>query len=171
MLRSVIKQLCIKSPALSNDAVSQIQRCCNAGERPNDEQLVGLLRPIAEGTGKLYIVIDALDECVERKHVIKLLAAMAALKLQNLHLLVTSRDLVDIRRILEPVIDAEIPIGSARKDKERHSRKQRLKGIQKDIALYVERSLTEQHYLNLRNDEIKGKIREKLVDQADGMCV
>lgn len=167
MLRSIVKQICMKVSNLSETAINQLHQFSSCGERPDDAQLVGLLQTIAENVGVVYIVVDALDECVERRHVLKLLASLPNLRLPNLRVLVTSRDLVDIRRILEPIIDAEIQIGSAK----RQIWEQQSNGIQGDIALYVERSLTEQYYLEMRNDTVKSKIKEKLVRQADGMYV
>ena len=165
MLRSIIKQICMKVSTLSETAIDQLQQFGTSGERPDDAELIGLLQTIAKNVGTIYVVIDALDECIERRRVLNLLASLSDLPLPNVRILVTTRDLVDIRRILEPLVDAEIPIGSAK----RKIWEQQPNGIQDDIALYVERSLTEQYYLEMRNDEVKRKIREKLVRRADGM--
>lgn len=48
-----------------------------------------------------YIILDALDECADREGLMEVLEKIAGWKLQNLHLLVTSRKERDIERSLD----------------------------------------------------------------------
>lgn len=175
MLQSVIKQLCMNISNLSPTAISTIRKYRTTGVRPNDPQLIGLLQSIVEGSGTdaIYIIVDALDECNKRSQLMKSLVSISELKLRNLCILFTSRDLVDIRRVLEPVVDYEIPIGSSEDDLpfSFDSSEHRKAGIKSDIVLYIEQNIEELHYLNIRSDEIKKLIRDKLVNQANGMYV
>ena len=175
MLQSIVKQLCKKMSNPPHVAISTIKKFCTAGERPNDAQLISLLQSIVEGgrAEEIYIIVDALDECSRRIQLLKSLVSILELQLQNLHILVTSRDLVDIRRILEPVVNSEIQIGSSKDNQQFFfdSSEHRTAGIENDIVLYVEQNMAEQYYLNIRSDEIKSTVREKLVKQANGMCV
>lgn len=175
MLQSLIKQLCMKISNLSPTAISTIRKYRTTGEKPNDSQLVGLLQSVVGGAGTdaTYIVVDALDECSRRPQLMKSLVSISELRLQNLYILLTSRDLVDIRRVLEPVVDYEIPIGSSEDDLQLSFdlSKHRKAGIKNDIVIYIEQNMAQQHYLNIRSDELKRTIRDKLEDKANGMYV
>jgi hypothetical protein len=59
---------------------------------------------------QVYIIIDALDECpnisgmpTPREQVLEFLTYLVQLKLPNVHICVSSRFEVDIRKVLEPL--------------------------------------------------------------------
>lgn len=76
----------------------------NGMERPNLRNLVAALEEmIMNITCRVYIVIDALDECSERKNLMTLIEQMTKWNLGNLHMLFTSRKEEDLNRVLLPL--------------------------------------------------------------------
>jgi hypothetical protein len=81
-------------------------------QQPSISELTQCLEDMLKVPGELpiYFIIDAIDECPNtsgmpssRDQVLTLLERFVALKLQNLHLCVTSRPEADIRTCLEPL--------------------------------------------------------------------
>jgi hypothetical protein len=63
--------------------------------------MVKALRKIVETLLHTYIILDALDECPERDELLDLLKEVAEWKLDQLHVLVTSRQLPEINEVLD----------------------------------------------------------------------
>ena len=177
ILRSIVKQLYLKMPNVPKEAASQIEVWHSIGEQPSNSKLISIISLLATAGINIYIVLDALDECIELTHLMKLLALLMAQPPKYLHILIISRKLGEISRAMENNKHAEIQLGSKRKVPTglSNSMKEKFKGtsvgVDYDILLFVERSLEDQHYLKIRSDEIKTKIRETLVDEADGMYI
>ena len=112
-----------------------------------------------------YLIIDALDESPNtsgipspRERVLQLLKELAALTLPNLHICVTSRPEIDIRKVLEPLTSRQVSL---------HDQT----GQKKDIADYV-RSIvysdSEQIMRRWRKED-KELVIKTLSERADGM--
>ena len=162
MLRSIAKQLCLKAKCLPEEIESNLQKKYNNGERLDDSSLIKIIQALIEDAGAVYLVIDALDECVEVPYLLKLLNTLSKLKLKTARILMTSRDLPEIRRSIDTVATVSIPIGSSERE---------YTGIDNDIDLFVRQSLVDQYYLSMRTEKIKSKIIKALVHNACGMYV
>lgn len=177
ILRCIVKQLYLKMPKVPKEAASQIEAWHSFGEQPSNSKLTSIISLIATAGISIYIVLDALDECIELAHLIKLLSLLTTQLPQHLHILITSRKLGEISRAMEDIIHEEIQLGSTRRMSTGlfGSAKENYRGvndgIDNDILLFVEKSLEDQHYLKIRSDEIKKKIKDALVGKADGMYV
>ena len=78
-----------------------LYKSCGEIQQPSDEQLQNVLRDILHRFSKAYIIIDALDECTDRKKTLnwadKLISdTIANGNAANLHIVVTSRPERDI---------------------------------------------------------------------------
>lgn len=63
--------------------------------------------------GLKYVILDALDECTDREELLPFIREVTASKLQDLHIMATSRWEKDIEDELSPVADHNINIQSA----------------------------------------------------------
>ena len=177
ILRCIVKQLYLKIPNVPKEAASQIEVWHSIGEQPSNSKLMSMISLLATARINMYIVLDALDECIDLAHLLKFLSSLAVQLPKFLHILITSRKLGEINRAMENIEHKEIQLGSTSMVLTGlfDSKKERLKGISdgvdKDILLFVEKSLEDQYYLKIRRNDIKTKIKETLVDEADGMYV
>ena len=164
VMSSVLKQLCLKMPSMPKEAASQVESCYSVGEQPSTPKTMDIISSLATAETDLYIILDALDECKEVTQLMKLLSSICKDLPKNLHVLVASRDLGEIKRPMELLNYKKIQIGSSS-----NGHTESCNVIDNDILLYIEKSLIDQHYLNIRSDDIKARIKKTLVEKADGM--
>lgn len=121
--------------------------------------LLRTLQSILNLCGDTYLVIDALDEFGrddERAELLTLLSEFKAWKIPHLHVLVTSRDEVDIRKELSSLVTIPgVPIQN--------------KKVQEDVRIHVRSQLEKHPDLVKWSIRIQDEIEEALVKGADGM--
>ncbi|KAE8153045.1 ankyrin repeat-containing domain protein [Aspergillus avenaceus] len=108
---------------------------------------------------KVQIVIDALDECETREHLLSWLESLAGSGLEELRVLVTSRREEDIESELIRWIQHEDIISIQRG------------AVNNDIRLYVNQRLRYDNSFGRwrSKPDVQDEIREKVMLQADGM--
>lgn len=84
----------------------------NGSTPPTLDGLVKSLKGMITSISKVYIVIDALDECSECNTLLDLIDEITKSKLNNLHMLLTSRKEEELNRHLR-LISAEINLESS----------------------------------------------------------
>jgi hypothetical protein len=143
------------SPILPDEISTLHQE--NAFQKPPSDipSLKRILTSILIAKGEVYIVVDALDECIEREELLLVLSEMADMKPQNLHILVTSRQERDILEGLETVVTGAISLEGSK--------------IDKDIAVHVHSQVVQHPKLKKWPDSVKSDIEETLVAKAQGM--
>jgi hypothetical protein len=116
-----------------------------------------------EGQGPIYIIIDALDECPDisgtpsaREEVLELVDDLVNLNLPNVHLCVTSRPEIDIRKALEPLQPLEISLHDE-------------DGQKNDIIEYIKSVVYSDRKMRNWREEDKQLVVNTLSDKADGM--
>jgi hypothetical protein len=102
-----------------------------------------------------YIVVDALDECQDRKELLEILQQISRWGVDSLRLLVTSRRELDIETALLPSLKPET---DARLQKE---------SVDTDIMAFVRKSLTESKWWD--NEELRQSIEDVLLTKSQGM--
>ena len=103
----------------------------------------------------VYIVIDALDECVELGGLLQMLHEIQTWEIDHLHILVTSRDLAEIHSSLSSITTETISVqGSV---------------INNDISLYVAERLKADQKLAKWPPDVRMMISRKLNDGARSM--
>lgn len=107
MLRSLVCQLLQKSTNISASIETLHSSCVNGKRLPSVEVLLEILQKMIREFLQVFIILDALDECAERKDLMSSLETLAGWQLHNLHLLFTSRRERDIERSLDDVVDFE----------------------------------------------------------------
>lgn len=159
MMRSLITQLSAQSAKFLTELESLYSSCQNGERQPDVQRLGTVLKDIIERSGKTYIIIDALDECSNRHELIDILEEIQSWELPQLHMLLTSRRLVDIEEMLDPLTNAEqrICIQSTLVDV--------------DIRTYVHETLHKDRRFRRWRDKphVQGEIEKELMNKADGM--
>jgi hypothetical protein len=128
--------------------------CHDGGSQPTSKSLQDALIVILEAFDGVYIVLDALDECAERKDLLKWITEMESWKKSKLHLLATSRheeDITKYLRLLDPYhVRMEPDL------------------VTSDVARYIDNILGAEDQWN---NEVKSIIKSTLLKNAGGMYV
>jgi len=136
----------------------------NGTGKPDNSALTECIKDMLSlpGQGPVYIIIDALDECPNisgtpsaREKVLELVEDLIELNLSNIHLCVTSRPEVGIRRVLEPLTPLQISLHDERGQKE-------------DIIKYVKFIVLS---IQEWREEDKQRVIDVLCEKADGTYV
>jgi len=119
LLSSVLFQLCDQSDAYHN-ILSNFYATHRRGiQNPSDDELLRCLKDLLElpGQAPIYLIIDALDECLNtsampspREEVLTLVDQLIESRIANLRVCVTSRPETDIKVVLEPLTFRSISI-------------------------------------------------------------
>lgn len=105
-------------------------------------------------TRNSYIVIDTLDECIDRVDLLSFLKSLAVRHKDGVHLLITSHFERDITEHLTPVVTYEIDLQNA--------------DVDKDVRLYIQYRLGNDRRLSGWSMDVRNEIEEKLVQKAGG---
>ncbi|KAK6843372.1 hypothetical protein PG987_004232 [Apiospora arundinis] len=124
---------------------------------PPDEALLGCLHQLVRAFQDVYVLVDALDESPRSQHreaMLQVIKDMRAWKETGLHLLVTSRDEVDIKGELEATPEETIEMKNTEVDQ--------------DIAVFVAQHLRENRRLR-KWQPYYDRIEKALTDRANGV--
>ena len=165
LLSSLLSQLSARSDPCY-EVLSQLYSD-NAGgvEKPDGSVLTKCVKDMLclPGQGLIYIIIDALDECLDtssfpsaRAEVLELVEELARSNRPNVRLCVASRPDIDIRNALEPLKPLEISLH----DEEGHNH---------DIIEYIRSVVYSDRKMRNWRDEDKQLVIDTLSDKAAGM--
>ncbi|KAK5304383.1 hypothetical protein LTR99_004839 [Exophiala xenobiotica] len=158
-LRALLLQLCTQIPGLQAD-LARLRDSYNHGTPPVPV-LLEYLRQAVVRCRQIYILLDALDESpadVSRAEVLRVIDSIRQWQLPGLHLLVTSRDVPDIRDHLQ--------ISTLKQGVEHISLKN--DSVQQDISRFVAFQLD--HDLQLQRWGVhQEKIKSYLIQHAGGV--
>jgi hypothetical protein len=155
LIRSLIEQFAAPYEGIPVTLANLYQSCHNGRSQPSVESLQSILFTILEAFGDVYIVLDALDECTERKDLLKWIKQMTSWKRSKLHLLTTSRPEEDIAKHLRLLDPDYVYI------------KQNL--VTHDIEMYIDCILDGDDSFEQWGDKIKAIIKNTLLENAGGM--
>jgi hypothetical protein len=161
MIRSLICELaqqCVKIPTSLEHLFSS---CENGQRQPPLDSLLEVLHHTILEFPQSYIVLDALDECIDCAELTAILERMAGWKLDKLHLLVTSRTTHNIRRSLESIVDTQ------------HNICLQKELVDRDILAYVRQTLSNDMSLSKwqKDPNIRDEIEATLAKGSQGMYV
>jgi Cdc6-like AAA superfamily ATPase len=161
MLRSLLCQLLQRSVAIPKGVDALFSSWENGQRKPSLHALLDMTRQVAQDFAHVYVVLDALDECTQRSELMDMLKTMARWRLDNLHLLMTSRKERDIESSLEEYIKDEEALGLQRDV------------VDQDIQRYVQQRLHNDKGLAKWNKDaaIRQEIEAALMHGARGMYV
>jgi hypothetical protein len=167
LLSSLLSQLSCKSDSCY-EVLSKLYSSNASGMgKPDDSALTECIKEMLglPGQGPIFIIIDALDECPNisgtpsaREEILELVEELVRLKLPNVHLCVTSRPEVDIRRVLEPLTSLQISLHNETGQKE-------------DIIEYIRFIIKSDRKMRKWREEDKQLVIDVLSEKANGMYV
>jgi hypothetical protein len=157
LIRSLIRQFSTPYGGVPAVLTKLYHSCHDGGAQPLVESLRATLLLILEAFNDVFIILDALDECTERKDLLNWIKEMTSWRKGKLHLLATSRPEEDIAKHLRLLDPNHVYI------------KQDL--VSRDIERYIDSILDGEDSFERWGDEIKAKIKNKLLDNARGMFV
>ena len=169
LLLSLVSQLSTRSSPCC-DILHRVYEAHENGTRqPSDDALTECLKRMLglrlPGQGSIFIILDALDECLDsfafpspRDEVLQLVKELVDLQLQELHICATSRPEVDIRAVLEPLAYRSVSLHDE-------------SGQKADIADYIRTVVNSSPSSAMRRwrAEDRNLVIETLTERADGM--
>jgi hypothetical protein len=160
LIRSLISQLSDTRHGGMSEKVAEFYNDCGV-HQPSDDQLQNVLCDILDRFRRAYIVIDALDECTDRKKTLnwvnKLVEDMNR-KAKNLHIVVTSRPLPDIQKVFEKLDPHSVHVGAQ-------------PTANPDIMNYIKRKMELEYFQKRHDEETRKTIESRLREHADGSYV
>lgn len=120
-------------------------------------ELVEVLLSLTRRQRRTFVIVEALDEASGRADMLSILKIMIEKKLENLHLLVSSRLELDIKECLEPIITASIGLGG--------------QTLNDDVSYYIQRRIQDDPKMRKWEESLKREVETSLVSMADGRWV
>ena len=157
LLRSLIEQLSLQSMKSMEALNALFARCQNGQQQPIPDALASTFQYILGNFQQTFIILDALDECKEREELLRLLENLIGWRVENLHVLVTSRRERDIEESLEHFITGQVCIQSA--------------VVDADIHIHLCERLQNDPKLKRWPLNVQKEIEKTLMDGAHGMYV
>jgi len=159
MLRSLVRQLSAMNVEIPETVHALYTQLSDKGHSPTYQELCTVFFSMAQASvEECYIMLDALDEVpeVSRCEILKFIQNATTMNFENLHILVTSRDEVDIRTAMSHI--PHVAVQLAEKD------------VDADIRAYVRSCLAEPtERLSGLSDALKTEIEAKVGNEAHGM--
>ena len=91
ILSSLVVHLLARQPSDQSFLDKTYEDCMEGSSKPSDDRLQEVLRQFISGFEMAYILIDALDECLNVEDILEFMETLHAWNLGQCHLLVTSR--------------------------------------------------------------------------------
>jgi archaellum biogenesis ATPase FlaH len=116
-------------------------------QQPSTRSLQDTLHHIISGLETTFIIIDSLDECVQREKLLPWIDQIISLTKHNLHMMVVSRQERDISDVLQPLDPNCVDLAIA---------------VNPDITMYLEQQLSQvKNWDNQTRDIIKSTLTER----------
>jgi len=164
-LSSLLRQLTARSDAFYN-ILNRLYEACDTGSRqPSENDLVECLMDVLAfpGQSKVYIVVDAMDECpnnsgipTSREKVLKLIDRLLSLRLPHVRICITSRPEVDIHKSLKHLTSHCVSLHDEG-------------GQRKDIIDYIKHVVNSDTNIQKWREEDKELVIDTLAQKAQGM--
>jgi hypothetical protein len=161
MLRSLLSQLLQRSSTIAKSIDALFLSCDNGKRQLSLHALLEVIPQVMREFTHVYLVLDALDKCTQRPELIIVLQTVTRWKLENMHLLMTSRKEQDIKTSLESFVKEEDTICLQRDV------------VDKDVQRYVQQRLSDNKSLAKWNKDaaVRQEIEDALICGTRGMYV
>jgi hypothetical protein len=131
------------------------QKCGNGQQQPAKDAIQSLLSNMIASIGGKFIVLNALDECIDREDLLTFLHELITLKQPSLRILATSRREKDFEDQLSRIARYNINIQSAVMDE--------------DIRVYIRDRLATDTKLKKWPPAVQEEITNVIMEKANGM--
>lgn len=151
LLRWLVTQVCRQAEAVPAETYAIFKQRCE----PSLPKLLNALATILDGFETIYVIVDAIDESKPRGDLLKTLRDLGTdPRFSKIQLLVTSREYLDIERVLEEISK---PVSMSNSF------------IEQDILLYVRSNLQKNPKFKRWNSQLRGEVETTLSTRAKGM--
>lgn len=154
-IRSLLFQYALQVGDIARELERLYQKCSSGQQQPAEDAIHSLLREAIARPEEKHIVLDALDECIDREGLLRFIQDLTASKPQNLHILTTSRREKDIEDELTLIANHKVNIQSAIVDA--------------DIRIYIRDRMTTDNKLKKWPVSVQNEITAALTERAGGM--
>ncbi|OQV10804.1 NACHT domain-containing protein isoform 2, partial [Cladophialophora immunda] len=154
-IRSLLFQAALQANDILHDLETLYNQYSGGQQQPAEDSIHSLLKKAMVRSGVKYIILDALDECIDREGLLPFIREVATSQLRDLHILATSRREKDIEDELSPVADHNINIQSAIVDE--------------DIRIYIRDRIAIDARLKKWPVSVQNEIMTALMEKAGGM--
>ncbi|KAH0402552.1 purine and uridine phosphorylase, partial [Aureobasidium melanogenum] len=158
-LRSLLWQLTRRGESSFRE-VEQLYESCKDGEhQPSTQSLIRKLDSVLQATGRVTIVLDALDECTTRRVLLEWLAETAAKDASGIQIIATSRKEYDIEVAFTKWLTNDVMLSIQQLE------------VDKDIQAYVHARIRSDSDLQQWRGKaiLQNEIEVKLMRKAQGM--
>jgi hypothetical protein len=155
LVRALLAQLlaqCASTTKCIDELHSQVQ---GGVQQRNVDFLLGVLREFVQSFEKTYIVIDALDECSDCEELMKFIEVVYGWESTRLHILATSRQLLEIQETIEDLATDCICLHESQ--------------ITEDITLFLNQRLQSDRKFQKWPPGVRDEIQDALLIGAAGM--
>lgn len=152
LLADLFRQLSIQQRLLKEELDILYNNHSAKKTRPSASELIGLLSAVVANFSQTFIIVDALDECLEENQ-IGLIAQIQRIT-PRVNLFITSRHIVDIDLDLQNTYNMEV------------------RASDRDMTNYIESSISNSSRLNryvVRQSSLGEEIVTRIVEKAQGM--
>ena len=165
LLSSLLLQLSARSDVFSEILTRMHLTHDEGSKQPSESDLIDCLKEMlsVHGQGKIYIILDALDECsnksgmpTSREKVLDLLKDLISLRLPHVHICVTSRPEVDIQTALDHLASHRVSLHEE-------------DGQKRDIIDYLKSVVESDPRMGMWREEDRQLVIDILTQKADGM--
>ncbi|KAL8834139.1 MAG: hypothetical protein Q9170_003886 [Blastenia crenularia] len=159
MLRSLIVQLSSGQQPTLGILKSSFEDCRKGEKQPQTKELVALLKDLAKLPDRVFLVLDALDECEGRHELLDFLEQIFSWRLKAIHMVMTSRKLKDFEDLFDDEIGerGSVPIQNSTTNV--------------DIQIYIRGVLREdRRFKRWRSQpQVQTELENELMKKAGGM--
>lgn len=134
-------------------------KCKHGLQKPTNSDLCEVLHSYMTRLQKVYLLIDALDECINVEEVLGLVKLIHEWDIISCHLLVTSRKEIPIVHALKPAMPIEVDL----------SCNNMALAVGNDIEQYIDHMMSSDTELMTWNYQAKELIKVTLMEKGKGM--
>ncbi|KAK3176611.1 hypothetical protein OEA41_007934 [Lepraria neglecta] len=154
MVQSIIAQLARSMKPLPEDLTNLYENNASGQHQPSVKSLMPVLASAIQSRPVVYLVLDALDECLEWEELLRAIEALNS-SCDNLNIFMSSRREYGLTATLSRIATHDVKIQSA--------------AVDADINLFVQTCLSSDSVLREWPTTVKAEIKEALVSRCDGM--
>lgn len=149
----LLKQLLQDRPILPLEIKSLYQRYLDTRTHPSIDEVINVLRTFLAIYSRLFIVVDALDECSKSDREQLLVTLFEFQSQMHINIFATSRPLPDVTTKFGGITSLEI------------------RANDEDVQIYLENHIFTLPNLVLRNSDLQKEIVTQIINVVDGMYV
>ncbi|KAK0512604.1 hypothetical protein JMJ35_004621 [Cladonia borealis] len=154
LIRSLLNQLANQHKDCTEFLQQLFHRCQHGKQQPSHDALTEALQRMFHVVPGSYILIDALDECVDRYDLLRLIRSIAGWG-KGVQVLVTSRKERDIESVLSSCANYQLNVQN--------------EDVDADIRLYVRKKIRDDTRLSAWPEDVQQGVEHCLSSGANGM--